>query len=144
MTRNYSCLSIAQLSTLIQAGTLDPVDLAGQVFEAIEAHGDDAIFISLTRDRAMAEARAASKRIGEGRSLGLLDGVPIAWKDLFDMAGETTAAAGDEDACVGALAPGASSRDSGTSNARAKWSESRTAVLAFFTGEKRLVITTTN
>ncbi|MAY63255.1 MAG: hypothetical protein CML29_13695 [Rhizobiales bacterium] len=92
MTRNYSCLSIAQLSTLIQAGTLDPVDLAGQVFEAIEAHGDDAIFISLTRDRAMAEARAASKRIGEGRSLGLLDGVPIAWKDLFDMAGETTAA----------------------------------------------------
>ena len=92
MTQNYSSLSIAQLSALIQGGALDPVDLASQVFDAIEAHGDKAIFISLSRERAMAEAEASSKRIGEGRSLGLLDGIPIAWKDLFDMAGETTAA----------------------------------------------------
>jgi len=92
MKQNYSSRSIAQLSVLLNTGALDPVTLVEQVFDAIDAHADGAIFISRTRERALAEAAASGKRIREGRSRGLLDGIPIGWKDLFDMTGEITAA----------------------------------------------------
>ena len=61
-------------------------------FEAIENHPDKAIFTVLLKERAMDEAQASSKRIREGRSLGLLDGIPVAWKDLFDIEGLATTA----------------------------------------------------
>ena len=68
--------SIAQLSVLLQSGTLDPVDLAEETLAGIAAHPDKAIFTSVTAARARAEAQAARKRFREGRSLGVLDGVP--------------------------------------------------------------------
>lgn len=70
---------------------LDPQTLVEQTFDAIEP-ADQAIFVSLSEARAKAEAAAASRRIREGRSLGLLDGVPIAWKDLFAVEGLATTA----------------------------------------------------
>lgn len=92
MTRAYGSLSIAGLSALIQSGRVDPVTVAEQVLDDVEKHSDPAIFTALTRERALAEARASSARIRAGRSLGLLDGIPVAWKDLFDMRGMVTAA----------------------------------------------------
>jgi aspartyl-tRNA(Asn)/glutamyl-tRNA(Gln) amidotransferase subunit A len=50
------------------------------------------VFLSLTAERARAEAAAADARLAAGRALSPLDGVPVAWKDLFDMAGEVTRA----------------------------------------------------
>ncbi|MGV8935848.1 MAG: amidase [Allorhizobium sp.] len=91
MTQTFTAMSIAQLSTLIQSGALDPVALMEATFEAISS-ADPAIFISLSKERALAEAHASSRRIRDGRSLGLLDGIPIAWKDLFDMTGMITTA----------------------------------------------------
>jgi len=84
--------SIAQLSVLIQSGNLDPLALAEETLDAIRGYRDQSVFISLTRERALAEANAASARIRDGRSLGMLDGIPIAWKDLFDLEGLTTTA----------------------------------------------------
>lgn len=84
--------SIAQLSTQIQSGELDPVTLAEETFARIEAYPDKAVFTRLTKERAFEEARAASARIRDGRSLGQLDGIPIAWKDLFAMQGLPTMA----------------------------------------------------
>lgn len=84
--------SIAQLSVLIQSGALDPRDLAAETLAAIKAHPDKAIFLKLTEERAMQEADASSRRIREGRSLGALDGIPMAWKDLFDLEGMPTPA----------------------------------------------------
>lgn len=84
--------SIAQLSVLIQSGKLDPRDLAGETFDAIRSHPDQAIFLRLTEDRAKREADASTRRIREGRSLGALDGIPIAWKDIFDLEGMPTPA----------------------------------------------------
>jgi aspartyl-tRNA(Asn)/glutamyl-tRNA(Gln) amidotransferase subunit A len=82
----------ASLAQDLRAGTLDPVALAEQVFDRIAAHGDAALFIRQTRDRAMAEARAARERLRAGNPASLLDGVPLAWKDLFDIQDTVTTA----------------------------------------------------
>jgi aspartyl-tRNA(Asn)/glutamyl-tRNA(Gln) amidotransferase subunit A len=84
--------SIAQLSVLLQSGALDPIALLEETLDAVEVYPDKAIFTVLTKERARAEAEASRRRLREGRSLGVLDGVPIAWKDLFDMAGLPTTA----------------------------------------------------
>jgi aspartyl-tRNA(Asn)/glutamyl-tRNA(Gln) amidotransferase subunit A len=81
-----------QLAALIANGAIDPEALAERTLAAIEACDDQAIFITVTPDRARAEARAAAVRAREGRSRGPLDGVPVAWKDLFDVAGLPTTA----------------------------------------------------
>ena len=85
--------SAGDLGRAIGEGKLDPVNLAHAFFERIHAHPlKDRIFVRLTEDRAMAEARAASDRAKAGQRLSLLDGVPVSWKDLFDTAGEGTEA----------------------------------------------------
>ncbi|MDK4735518.1 amidase [Rhizobium sp. CNPSo 3490] len=92
MSKSFGAMSVAQLSVLIQGGAADPVDVAETVFESIANYPDKAVFTTLLEGRAMEEARASSKRLRAGRSLGLLDGVPIAWKDLFDIEGLPTTA----------------------------------------------------
>lgn len=92
MTKNFGAMSIAELSALIQMGKVDPIEVTESVLSSIKAYPDKAVFISLLEDRALAEAQGSSKRLKEGRSLGLLDGIPIAWKDLFDIEGLPTTA----------------------------------------------------
>nr|WP_305037973.1 amidase [Neorhizobium galegae] len=92
VTKTFGAMSIAELSALIQMGRVDPVEVTESVLASIKAYPDKAVFISLLEDRALAEAQASSKRVKEGRSLGLLDGIPIAWKDLFDIEGLPTTA----------------------------------------------------
>jgi aspartyl-tRNA(Asn)/glutamyl-tRNA(Gln) amidotransferase subunit A len=92
MTSGNPGKSIAQLSALIQSGTLDPVALTDEVLDGIHAWRDQSIFVSLTPERARAEAEESRNRIRAGRSLGVLDGIPIAWKDLFDLEGVATTA----------------------------------------------------
>ena len=84
--------NIAQLSVLLQSGHLDPRALVEETLDAVGGEDDQAIFVELTAARAMSEAEAAAKRIGEGRSCGVLDGIPVAWKDLFDLEGMATTA----------------------------------------------------
>lgn len=91
MTKNTG-QSIATLSARIQSGTLDPVALAEETLDAIAGNEDGSVFVALTRERALEEAEAASRRVRHGRSLGILDGIPVAWKDLFDLAGLATTA----------------------------------------------------
>lgn len=82
--------SIAGLSVLLQSGALDPVALATETLERIAGYKDQSIFTSLLEERALTEAKASARRIRSGRSLGLLDGIPVAWKDLLDTAGAVT------------------------------------------------------
>lgn len=83
----------ADLGRGIEAGRIDAVDLTENHLAAIDAHPHrDRIFARLTADRARAEARAAAVRAKSGLRRSPLDGVPIAWKDLFDTAGTATEA----------------------------------------------------
>ncbi|MBY2973018.1 amidase [Rhizobium leguminosarum] len=92
MVQSYGSMSIAQLSVLIQSGHTDPVTVIEQILESIASFSDDAVFIEVTSERAIREAKESSKRLHDGRSLGLLEGVPVAWKDLFDLEGTITSA----------------------------------------------------
>lgn len=84
-------MTAADLGREIEAGRIDPVDLTEAYLAAIEAHQfADRIYARLTKDRAMAEAKAASDRAKRGLRRSPLDGVPISWKDLVDTAGVAT------------------------------------------------------
>lgn len=80
------------LSHDLRSGRLDPLDLVDQVFARMSEVGDPAIFTETLRPRAEAEARAARERLRAGNPVSLLDGVPVAWKDLYDLKGRVTTA----------------------------------------------------
>ncbi|WP_209850606.1 amidase [Rhizobium herbae] len=85
-------ISVASLSVRLQSGTLDPLELAKASLKKIAGYRDQSIFTALLEERALTEAKASAERIRSGRSLGLLDGIPVAWKDLFDTKGSVTTA----------------------------------------------------
>lgn len=87
---SWDKMSAAALGREIGAGRIDPVELTA--FFLDRAHGQDQIYARLTEDRARAEAYAARDRALAGERLGLLDGVPLSWKDLFDTQGTATEA----------------------------------------------------
>jgi aspartyl-tRNA(Asn)/glutamyl-tRNA(Gln) amidotransferase subunit A len=92
MIENLETQSAAAIGRLVAAGRLDPVEVAEFFLDRIENDRGNPSFILVTRARALDEAAASRKRHRESRAAGPLDGVPIAWKDLVDMAGERTTA----------------------------------------------------
>jgi aspartyl-tRNA(Asn)/glutamyl-tRNA(Gln) amidotransferase subunit A len=93
MSNPYSGKSMGELGRGIAAGEIDPVALTAAYLDAASEHPmRDRIYARLTRDRAMAEARAAAARAKAGQRLSPLDGVPVSWKDLVDTAGTKTEA----------------------------------------------------
>jgi aspartyl-tRNA(Asn)/glutamyl-tRNA(Gln) amidotransferase subunit A len=92
MIDNLEKQSAAEIGRLIARGRLDPVKVAEFFLDRIERDRENPSFILVTRERALKEAAASRTRHREGRAAGPLDGVPIAWKDLVDMAGERTTA----------------------------------------------------
>ena len=80
------------LAAELRSGRLDPVDLLAAVFARIDAVADPAIFTEILHPRAEACAQAARVRLRAGAPASPLDGVPIGWKDLFDLKGRTTTA----------------------------------------------------
>jgi len=91
--QDWRWMTAADLGRGIGAGTIDPVALTDVYLAAIDAHEHrDRLYARVTHDRARAEAAAASERAASGLRRGLLDGVPVSWKDLFDTAGIGTEA----------------------------------------------------
>lgn len=80
----------AEQGRAIAAGQLDPVEQTEAYLEAAEASED--IYARLTPQRARDEAMAAHQRAKQGRRRGMLDGVALSWKDLYDTAGVATEA----------------------------------------------------
>ncbi|MDX8350253.1 amidase family protein [Cognatiyoonia sp. IB215446] len=91
--QDWRWMKAADLGRAIGAGQIDPVALTNHFLEAIDTHPHrDRIYARVTHERARAEAAAASLRAKSGMRRGLLDGVPVSWKDLFDTAGIGTEA----------------------------------------------------
>lgn len=92
-TMEWLTKSASDIGRGIAAGDVDPVALTEGYLDAIEASEyGPRIYARTMRDRALAEAIAAHDRAKQGVRRGLLDGVPISWKDLFDTAGVKTEA----------------------------------------------------
>jgi aspartyl-tRNA(Asn)/glutamyl-tRNA(Gln) amidotransferase subunit A len=85
--------SIPELGRQLREGALSPVALAETLLQRIERLNPKLhAFKALTRERALAEARAAEALLRAGCDLGPLHGIPYAVKDLYDVKGEATTA----------------------------------------------------
>lgn len=80
------------MAAAYRSGEAGPVEVVECLLERIERSRDDNIFITVMPERARREAEASERRYRAGRPLSTLDGVPIGWKDLFDVAGARTTA----------------------------------------------------
>lgn len=93
MSNKSTQLSVSQLAQAYRSGQLDPVEVAQEHLDAIAAHPEGSkVFRVVTAERALQQARAAKRQFEAGVDLGLLQGVPVAIKDLVDMEGEVSAA----------------------------------------------------
>jgi aspartyl-tRNA(Asn)/glutamyl-tRNA(Gln) amidotransferase subunit A len=86
-------LPITELAARLRARTLSPVELTTALLDRIAAlDGRLHAFIAVTRERALAGARAAETALAAGQDLGPLHGIPYAAKDLYDVRGIPTTA----------------------------------------------------
>lgn len=93
MAKSWTNMTAAELGAEIGRGRINPVELCEMQLEAIARHPLRArIYARVMPNRSRAEAMAAATRAKAGLRRGLLDGVPISWKDLFDTAGRETEA----------------------------------------------------
>jgi aspartyl-tRNA(Asn)/glutamyl-tRNA(Gln) amidotransferase subunit A len=93
MTGTWANMTASELGREIGKGRIHPVELAEAFLDAIDTHPQaPRIYARTTAPRARAEAMAAAARAKTGLRKGVLDGVPISWKDLFDTAGVATEA----------------------------------------------------
>src|SRR5215469_8130127 len=86
-------LTIAEASRLIGARKLSPVELTRHCLSRISRLNPILhCFLTVTEERAMADARAAESRHMSRAARGKLDGIPIAHKDIYCTAGIATTA----------------------------------------------------
>lgn len=86
-------LTIAEASRKLTAKAVSPVELTRYCLDKIEALNPKiAAFITVTEERALADARAAEERMMRNERRTPLDGIPIAHKDIFETAGILTTA----------------------------------------------------
>jgi len=91
MTTELHDLSITELSALIKARTLSPVELVEALIRHVEEYDAQThAFITPTFDLARQQARQAEAEIAAGRYRGALHGVPFALKDIYDTKGILT------------------------------------------------------
>jgi Asp-tRNA(Asn)/Glu-tRNA(Gln) amidotransferase A subunit family amidase len=80
-----------ELRRLIRGRKVSPVEITEAVLSRIARLNPTLhAFVTVTADRARADARAAEARALEGESTGLLDGIPYSIKDLEPTAGIRT------------------------------------------------------
>ena len=84
-------MTITKLASLIEAGTLSPVEVTEAMLRRIEEmDGRYKSYATVMADHAREAAREAEDEIGKGRYRGPLHGIPIAVKDLCFTRGVRT------------------------------------------------------
>ena len=87
----YHFLTAVELGRLYREGQVSPVEVTEALLQRIENHqAETSAYITVTRDRARADARAAEASLMSGNDLGPMQGIPVALKDLCDTAGIPT------------------------------------------------------
>ncbi len=82
---------VTELSEKIRSRALSPVELAEGYLARIAKYNDRFnAYVTVTRDQALAQARAAEREIAAGNVRGPLHGVPWACKDLLATKGVPT------------------------------------------------------
>ncbi|WP_072393520.1 AtzE family amidohydrolase [Hyphomicrobium sp. CS1GBMeth3] len=93
MTTTIRPNGAAEIARAVARGDVSAEDLARAALADIDARdGDINAFTDITRERALAEARAIDRARAEGQQLGPLAGVPYAVKNLYAVAGLPTRA----------------------------------------------------
>ena len=91
MSDSLSFANLTELGAKIRTKSLSPVDLCEHFLQRIDRFNPKLnAYLAVAADRAMATARAAEAAIGGGQYLGPLHGIPVALKDLIDVAGLPT------------------------------------------------------
>lgn len=87
-------LSAAELAPLIRTRAVSPVEIVESLLKRIDALNDHLrAYLYIAGDQALAAARAAEIDISAGNYRGPLHGIPVAYKDIYDVAGMPTTAA---------------------------------------------------
>ncbi len=87
-------LSLTEAASLIRDRKLSSLELTGACLDRIEKLNPKLnAFITVTADTAIEQARGADAELAAGNWRGPLHGIPIALKDLIDVAGVRTTAA---------------------------------------------------
>jgi Asp-tRNA(Asn)/Glu-tRNA(Gln) amidotransferase A subunit family amidase len=82
---------VTQLAKWIEGGVLTSEELTKIYLDRLAQHGPQLrCVITLTRDHALQQAKAADREISQGRYRGPLHGIPWGAKDLLDTAGIPT------------------------------------------------------
>ncbi len=84
-------LPIAELSELLAARKLSPLELTDALIQRVERYDSQTrAFITPTFDLARRQARVAETEIAAGKHRGPLHGIPFALKDIYDTKGILT------------------------------------------------------
>jgi aspartyl-tRNA(Asn)/glutamyl-tRNA(Gln) amidotransferase subunit A len=85
-------MSLAEMAALVQSRKLTPLELTESYLRRIERLNPRLnAYVTVTAERARADAQRATEEIAAGNYRGPLHGMPIALKDLYDTAGIRTA-----------------------------------------------------
>ena len=83
--------SLRDAAALIERREISPVELTRACLERIAARNDELhAFITVTGERALADAGRAEQAIAKGHYRGPLHGIPVSVKDLVNVAGTPT------------------------------------------------------
>ncbi|MGB1465150.1 MAG: amidase [Alcanivorax nanhaiticus] len=84
MSKELLTMSAQALKTAYQAGALSPVEVCTSLLDHIEQHNDALnAWCLIDRETTLQWARESEQRYQDGKPQGLLDGVPVAVKDVF-------------------------------------------------------------
>ncbi len=82
--------TIKETVASLKAGKLSPVELIEAALGQIRQKKKLAAFVTVLEESAMAAACRSRERIASGQPMRLLEAIPIAVKDVFDIAGTET------------------------------------------------------